>query len=103
MDGKYRHQYSRYRLSDSDGKAVDNALADIYNDDVTKELGLTQQALKSAKQEKFRLIEKNHALLNEVAQKDNAIDEMENVIRHLANEYGLSGDLDTIMSELMHI
>ena len=103
MDGKYRHQYSRYRLSDSDGKAVDNALADIYNDDVTKKLGLTQQALRSAKQEKFRLIEKNHVLLNEVAQKDNAIDEMENVIRHLANEYGLTGDLDTIMSELMRI
>lgn len=103
ISGNYRHQYSKYKLSDSDGRAVDNALADACNHDVSKELMATKAALENAKKEKFRLIEKNNELKREADNKDCAITEMQSVICHIAKEYGLTGSLKKIMSELKNI
>lgn len=99
-EGKYRHQYSKYKLSDLDGKAVDNALADIYNDDVTKQLKIVLSSLDSVNKEKSRLLEKYREVATKLDECIADNNEMEDVIRHLAKEFSLTGDLPDLLKSL---
>lgn len=98
--GRYRHQYSKYKLTKVDGDAVDNALADIYNDDVTKQLKAVQSSLDNAGREKTRLLQKYTEVASQLKEEEAKTIELEEVISHVAKVFDIEGDLKEILGKL---
>lgn len=101
--GKYRHQYSRYKLSESDSKAIDTALADIYNDDVTKQLNIVKTTLEGVTREKTRILEKYRELSLELREVQERKTQLEQVISHVAHSLGVDGDFEQVLEQLKSI
>lgn len=98
--GRYRHQYSKYKLTKVDGDAVDNALADIYNDDVTKQLKIVQSSLASVSKERTRLFEKYTEVATHLEEMEAKKIELEEVIAHVAKVFEIEGDSINVLKEL---
>ncbi len=98
--GKYRHQYSKYKLTKADGDAVDSALADIYNDDVTKQLKIAQTSLVSVRKEKSKLFDKYNEVAKQLEDAESEIKELKDVISSVAKTFDINGDFEAILDEL---
>jgi uncharacterized protein YifN (PemK superfamily) len=98
--GKYRHQYSKYKLSAEDGTNVDKTLADIYNDEVTKKLKITQQSLANVTKEKSRIFEKYREIASDIDTLNTEKATLEGIIKHIAKEFSINGTFEEVLEQL---
>ncbi|RUO51266.1 hypothetical protein CWI69_12120 [Pseudidiomarina halophila] len=101
--GRYRHHYFKYKLTKTDGEAIDTALADIYNDDVTKQLKIAQTALTGVRKEKSLILDKYNAVTNELKTIESCNEELREVVDHLAKAFDIEGELQQVLEQLKAI
>ncbi len=99
-DGKYRHTYSKFKLSSSDKLKLKTALAQQYSTDIVLENTNLKKRLADLGAEKAKILTTNNTYKEKCTEADSKIDYLNSLLLIIGRELELGDSIEGIQSEV---
>lgn len=102
-DGKYKHNYFKYKLIKEDKEAIKVGLASQYNSGANSVVSDLTDKVTKLSEERRRLFKTNTESQSQIKAKNVQISEMESLIINLGKFFDLGSDVESIKRELTKV